>query len=177
MPASNLRYPDGLADGHARAPQGFRKVAPVFSLLVLCMLMALALSGVLAGGTTPVVRASFARADLAASIPERLRNGEFYEMRLTVTARQDIAKLRLAVTPTLWRDMTVNTMVPAAGEESFEDGAFTFDYGALRAGERFEIKIDGQINPPLTIGTRGTIALYDGDAQIGVLPVAIRVLP
>jgi hypothetical protein len=177
MAVSNLRYPDGLANDHARSPRGFGRVTPVLSLLVLCTLMALALSGVLAGGTTPVVRASFARAELATGIPERLRNGEFYEMRLTVTARQDIAKLRLAVTPTLWRDMTVNTMVPAAGEESFEDGAFTFDYGALRAGDRFEVKIDGQINPPLTIGTRGTIALYDGDTRIGALPVAIRVLP
>ena len=116
-------------------------------------------------------------ATLTAAIPDRLRNGEFFEMRLRVAATRPIADATIAVPPGLWRDMTINSMVPAASEEAFKDGAYRFRYGALKAGETLEIKIDGQINPPLTVGTKGEVALYDGTTRIATLPVRIRVLP
>lgn len=68
-------------------------------------------------------------------------------------------------------------MVPAPSEESFKDGAFRFDYGPLKPGESIDIKIDGQINPPLFAGTRGTVAVLDGERQLATIPLHITVLP
>ena len=73
--------------------------------------------------------------------------------------------------------MTINTMIPAASEESFKGGAYRFSYGALRAGETLVVKIDGQINPPLFAGTEGEIALFDGERRLGGMPLKIKVLP
>ena len=66
---------------------------------------------------------------------------------------------------------------PGPAEESFKDGRFHFAYGALDAGERLHVKIDGQINPPLFAGTQGDIAVFDGERRIGAIPLRIKVLP
>src|SRR3546814_13491978 len=79
--------------------------------------------------------------------PVIIRNGEFFETDLTLTAEAPLDDAVIAVTPALWHDMTVNTMIPAPAEESFKDGYFHFSYGPLDAGERLHVKIDGQINP------------------------------
>lgn len=168
--------PDGIEDRHAR-PKRFHAYANLVSLLVLGALMVTAMTGWLAGGRTTPRRVAGPAAKMIAAIPDRLRNGEFFEMRLTIQATQPIADATIAVPATLWRDMTINSMIPAASEEAFKDGAFRFRYGRLKAGDTLALKIDGQINPPLTIGTRGTIALYDGDTRVAALPVHIRILP
>ncbi|URW75604.1 hypothetical protein M9980_13950 [Sphingomonas donggukensis] len=170
-------YPDGLGDSHAARAGWLGRHANLLSLVVLGTLMALALSGVLAGGRSAPRVAETAAATVAVTTPTTLRNGEFFEMRIRVAAKAPIAKLGLALPPGLWRDMTVNTVIPAASEESFKDGAFRFDYGALGAGEVLEVKVDGQINPPLTVGTQGDVTLYDGDRAIAAVPLSIRVLP
>lgn len=77
----------------------------------------------------------------------------------------------------LWRDMTINTMIPAPADEVLKSRSYRIVYGPLAAGDTLQVKIDGLINPPLFAGTRGTIALYDGDDMSGRLPLRIRVLP
>lgn len=175
--AIDLDYPDGLRHVHAAPTGGLGAHANLLSILVLGALMAVAMTGLLAGDRTRVRDFEAAGARVTLSVPETLRNGEFFEMRLTLTATAPIADATIALPPALWRDMTINTMIPAAGEEEHKDGQFRFRYGALKPGEMLEIKIDGQINPPLTIGTAGEVALYDGGRRLGALPVAIRVLP
>ncbi|MHA6721874.1 hypothetical protein [Sphingomonas sp. RS2018] len=177
MAATDPGYPDGIAPDHADPRGWWNRHANLLSLAILGLLMALALSGLLGGAPNPVRFADLGPARLTVAAPTTLRNGLFFEMRWTVAARADIGKLVVAIPPSLWRDMTVNSMIPAAGEERFADGRFRFHYGALKAGETLEIKIDGQINPPLTRGTAGDIALYDGDRRLGAMPVRIRVLP
>ncbi len=73
--------------------------------------------------------------------------------------------------------MTINTMIPAAREERAEAGAFHFEYGALRQGETLDIKVDGQINPPLFAGTRGSVGVLDGQILLTQIPLTITVLP
>ena len=174
---TDLAFPDGLAPDHAKRRGGWHRHANLLSLAVLGALMALAMTGLLAGGRTPERAADFATARLGVTVPKILRNGQFFEMRIDVAARSDIADLRVTLPPALWRDMTINTMIPAASEEAFADGAFDFGYGPLAAGKALSIKIDGQINPPLTLGTRGDVAIHDGDERIGAVPITIRVLP
>lgn len=170
-------FPDGLGETHAAKRGGFHRHASLLSLLVLGALMTLALSGLLAGGKSHTALAAAPAATLGVTAPRILRNGEFFEIRVAVEANAPIADATIAVPPELWRDMTINSQIPAASEEEFKDGAFAFHYGPLKAGDRLEVKIDGQINPPLTLGTRGFVRLQDGDRPIVTAPVSIGVLP
>ncbi len=177
MADSDLAYPDGLAPDHAEKRGGWHRHANLLPLLVLGALMALAMTGLLAGSRTPERAADFGTARLGVTVPEILRNGEFFEMGIHVAARERIADLQVTLPVALWRDMTINTMIPAPSEEASADGMLRFTYGELAAGTTLAIKIDGQINPPLTLGTKGDVTIYDGERRIGALPITIRVLP
>ncbi|QCB55734.1 hypothetical protein E5675_15695 [Sphingopyxis sp. PAMC25046] len=147
------------------------------SLLLIGGLLLTACLGLAGGQPSPRARADFALATLEVKTPGIIRNGEFFETEIEVRSKAGIEEAVLAVEPRLWRDMTINTMIPAAAEEEFRRGEFRFSYGPLEAGETLRIKIDGQINPPLFAGTDGAIAVYDGDRLIGRQPISIRVLP
>lgn len=153
-----------------------RHASPI-SILLLGGLLLAALLGLTGGQPSPVNRADFGEARLTVKTPTTIRNGEFFETELTVTAQSPIGDAVIAVTPTLWRDMTVNTMIPAPAKESFVDGRFHFSFGPLAKGEALHVKIDGQINPPLFAGTRGEIAVFDENRRLGAMPLHIKVLP
>lgn len=172
-----MDYPDGLSDGHARPPGGVHRHASLLSIAVLGGLLATAMTGVLGGGPSTATVAEAPAASLSVDMPRRLRNGMFFEMRVTIRARRDLAKPAIVLPPALWRDLTINTTVPAPSEEGMEGEAFRFDYGALKAGETLVVKIDGQINPPLVGRNAGTVALYDGGTRVAALPVELTVLP
>src|SRR5690606_11734697 len=109
--------------------------------------------------------------------PTLLRSGMLFEMRVQVTAIKPVEKLQIGIGLPLFHDITMNTMMPAAAEETFKDGAFRFTYDRLDPGERFDVKFDFQINPSLLKGTHGNISVYDGERLLAELPVAITVLP
>lgn len=146
-------------------------------LAVLGALMLAALLGAFGGGKSRPLTARATAASLEVVTPRVIRNGEFFEMRVRIEARQGLSKAMLVVPVNLWRDMTVNTMIPAPREEKAEHGEFRFDYGALRPGDVLDIKIDGQINPPLFTGTSGSVALTDGERILARIPLEITVLP
>lgn len=171
---ARLDFPDGIADRNL-AVRG--AALNWVSLAVLGAVMLAALLGAFGGGKSRPLAAEAAEARLEVAAPRTIRNGEFFEMRVRIAARQPIAKAVLVVPASLWRDMTVNTMIPAASEEKAERGAFRFEYGEMKPGDVIDIKIDGQINPPLFAGTRGSFALADGERVLTEIPFAIRVLP
>lgn len=153
-----------------------RHASPI-SILILGGLLLAATLGLTGGQPSPPRTADFSDARLTVKTPTIIRNGEFFETDITLTANAPLGDAVVAVSPALWHDMTVNTMIPAPAEESFKDGRFHFSYGPLDAGDRLHIKIDGQINPPLFAGTNGDIAVFDGDRRIGAMPLRIKVLP
>ena len=106
-----------------------------------------------------------------------MRNGEFFELRANITTRRAFQDLRLAVDASYWRDLTINTMVPAPSEETSEKGQYIFSYGPIESGRTLTLKFDGQINPPMFAGTKGRIKLMDAEQTIAVIPVALRVYP
>lgn len=168
-------YPDGIDPAHAEPRGGgWRRW---IAILLLAAIMLAALLGAFGGGKArpAIVESNAIRLEIRT--PRVIRNGEFFETHIHVTAHAPVTKAVVAVDADLWRDMTINTMIPAPSDESFKDGAFEFDYGPLRAGETLAIKIDGQINPPLFAGTRGRIALFDGKRELAALPLHITVLP
>ena len=170
-------FPDGIDDRNLHGGKLFSRHASPLSILLLGSLMALALFDVAGGGRSTPVTGDFGVATLTVHTPTTLRNGEFFETRIAIRAEADIDDATIAVTPGLWRDMTINTTLPSPSEESFEDGLLRWSYGPLRAGDTLQVKIDGQINPPLFAGTSGTLNLYDGHRRIGGLPLSIRVWP
>lgn len=167
-------FPDGIA---ARNLDGRGARWNWVSLAVLALVMLAAMLGAFGGGASRPVVAKAGAASLTVAVPRTIRNGEFFEMRVRIEARQPIARAVLVVPTSLWRDMTINTMIPAPSQEKAEHGAFRFDYGGLKAGDVLDIKIDGQINPRLFAGTRGAIELADDGRTLARIPLHIRVLP
>ncbi len=170
-------YPDGLEERHAARRPALHRHAGPLSFLILGGLLLIALSGLLGGGRSPVVRVSASAADLTVKTPHRLRSGLFFETVVTVEAKAPIADAVVAVPAALWQDQTINTQTPAPESEEAKDGTFRFHYGPLKPGERLDVKIDGQVNPPLTVGTQGAVILMDGEREIVRVPLTIRVLP
>lgn len=167
-------YPDGIkqADADGRGAR-FNWI----SLAVLGAVMLAALLGLFGGGKARSVTAETPAAQVEVHTPRVLRNGIFFETRIRVTARAPIADAVIVVPVSLWRNMTVNTIIPAPSEEKAEKGAFRFSYGELKPGDVLDIKIDGQINPPLFAGNSGSIELHDGDRPMVRVPLELTVLP
>lgn len=139
--------------------------------------MAAALAGVFGGQPHPTRTITTPSANITLQLPERIRNGMFFEMRAKVETKRAFSDLTIAVSSTYWRDLTINSMIPGPAEETTENGRYHFSYGPIDGNETVTIKIDGQINPPLFGGTKGDILLLDGDAVIATIPVRMKVYP
>lgn len=168
--------PDGIEAAHIAAPRGWRDRASPLSLAVLAAVVAVGASG-LAGSPSVERVAEGPAARLAVASPEVIRNGEVYEARIAVEARQPIGKLVLGVAPSLWHATTVNSMVPAPADETYADGLFRFAFAPLKRGDRFEIKLAVQINPTLSGGNEGRIVVLDGERPLVELQRTLRILP
>jgi len=117
------------------------------------------------------------RAQLEVYGPRLIRNGEFFEMRLRVRARDTIVEPVIAIGTDVWRDITVNTMIPAATEEEFANGEYRFTFGRLNAGEELVFKVDAQINPNYWGSSSDQIRLLGGDEPITGVQYDLMVLP
>ena len=177
MTSNQGDFPDGLEEWHSRRRGSLHHHASVVSIIVLGSVLTAAVAGWLGGHGASTFTISSPQADLSVTTPTTLRNGVFYETRIAITPKQDLSDLVLAVDASLWRDITQNSMIPAAEEETAQDGAYRYGFGAVKAGETLDVKIDSQINPSLFAGNKGKVALYDGDQRLVGTEVRMRVLP
>lgn len=169
-------YPQGINKGHL-STKGWHKHANPASVIGIGVLLAAALAGVFGGQPHPTRTIETPSATVTLQFPEILRNGEFFEMRATIKAKKPFKDVRLGISSTYWRDLTINTMIPGPSEEKSEDGQFRFSYGPLNKGESVTVKIDGQVNPPMSAGTEGQLTLLDGDVVVASRPLNLRVYP
>lgn len=176
MDDSRTSYPDGLQPEHERA-RPFWNTLNWIGVFVLFALLAVAMTGVLGGGSRPVTEALGATADIRVKTPAVLRSGMFFETEVEVRAHRAIAKPVLAVSDSYWRDITINTTQPQATGETSEQGMFLFEYEPMAAGDVLRIKFDGQLNPSLFAGNEGQVELRDGKRVLARLPLALRVMP
>lgn len=172
-----MTLPDGIGDHHAGVPGFFHRHASPLAVAVLGGLLLAAMLGGTGGQPSPVHATASAAAALAVKMPSVIRTGMVFESTITVTPRRAFRDLRIGVSPGLWRDITQNTMIPAAAEEAQADGLFTFAYGARAAGDPLAVKADLQVNPSLVGRTAGEIVVLDGDAPVLRLPLSLTVLP
>ena len=168
-------YPDGIAPEHVKKVAGWRHHASPLSLAVFGVVVFLALAGVL--GHERDWEATSNGTSLRVHQPEVIRNGEFLELRIGVDADDGIGSLAIGIDQSLWEDLTINTMIPAASEESSEDGQFRFTFGQLEAGTSFLLKIDAQINPDFLGGNGGRVTVYDGEDMLVSATISMDVLP
>jgi len=168
-------YPDGIASEHIEEIAGWRRHASPLSLVVFGAVVFAALSGLL--GHERDWEASAGGTILRIHQPEVIRNGEFLELRIAVESDDGIGAMAIGIDQSLWEDLTVNTMIPAASDESSEDGEFRFTFGELAGGTTFLLKVDAQVNPDLFGGNDGRITIYDGDEALVATTISMDVLP
>jgi len=176
-PVQGKAYPDNVGDRHVEGSPARDRVASLIALVLLTLLLGVAMTGALGGRPSPTSQVNAPAVILSVKTPRTLRNGMFFETEIGVTPRRPIKELTIAVDRTLWKDFTVNTMVPAAADETFADGRFRFAYGAGEPGKTIVVKIDSQINPSLVGGTAGQVAVYDGDVLLAEIPITMKVRP
>ena len=169
-------FPDGIADDNVRPIEGWRRRASPLSLVVFGVIVAVALSGWLGRERTWSAEGGDGTS-LEVHAPEIIRNGEFLEMRVRLVSDRPIEELVIGVEESLWEDVTVNTMIPAASEEASQDGETRFTFADLPAGTAFLFKVDMQINPDILGGNDGTLTVYDGEAELVATDLSITVLP
>jgi hypothetical protein len=175
MSSQSTTLPDGIEDKHVRPIEGWRRHASPLSLVAFGVVVALALSGWL--GRERTWSAEGRGTALEVHTSEIIRNGEFLEMRVRVTSDAPIAELVIGIDESLWEDVTVNTMIPAATDETSEDGEVRMTFARLAAGTAFLFKVDMQINPDIVLVNAGTLTIYDGDAELVATDLSITVLP
>jgi hypothetical protein len=175
MSTQSTPYPDGIDERHVRPLAGWRRHASPLSLAVFGAVVVLAMTGLL--GHERQWQAQGGSTSLSVHMPEIIRNGEFFEMRVTVEAVDPIGELVVGIDQGLWEDMTVNTLIPAATDETSEDGEYRFTFAELAAGTSFLFKVDLQVNPDILGGNEGVVTVFDGDEELTRVAVQIAVLP
>lgn len=165
--------PDGLSQNNI---DGGRRPSNLL-LLILAVMLGAGLGGMLGGQPDKVSRQDSSEAILSVRAPRILRNGVFFETVVEIRPKRPVENLTIAVSDSLWHEMTINTTLPSAENEEYRDGSRRFSFGKVAAGETFRFKVDGQINPPLFAGTRGEIAGFDGEQRLATVPVRMTVLP
>lgn len=167
--------PDGIEPRHIHEAHGSGFMTWGGAVL-LGMLLIVAFFGVFGSNTTLSEPGEGVK--LTIEGPRRIRSGEYFEMMFTIEAEREIRDAVLSIDAGIWHDLTINTMIPMATEEGFQDGSFDFHYGALPAGTRLLVKVDGQVNPRYPPGpNQGAIEVTDGPATLASVDYRIMVLP
>jgi hypothetical protein len=156
----DARLPDGIEPAHID-PASTRSII-WYRVGAIGIVVLAAIWGLVGGGPTPRIARHSPSLSLDLHFPNPIRNGMFVEWRIDVFAREPVEDLVISIPANLWRDMTINTLVPAAEKERSQNGEFLFHFGTLKAGEKFSLKMDGQLNPARTNGQKGTIKVLDG---------------
>jgi hypothetical protein len=168
-------FPDGIDAAAMTAGDPRRIIALRF--LTFAIIIGIAMMGLLGGGRPVDRSAKNAQASFVVTSHERLRNGNYFEIRFHATAHQPIADAVIALPAAMLRETTVNSLVPEPREEAYEDGEYRFRLGSLAAGQTLRFKLDGQLNPMLFGAVEGEYRLLDGKRELARVPATFEVLP
>jgi hypothetical protein len=172
------RLPDGLTLKRNRDLQGrgghvwYRRAL----LSLIAVLPVLALLNVF--GQRPTTTSAHAlAADLAVTAPARLRSGLIFQVRVQVTAHQDLAKPQLIFDRGWWNSMSENSMEPNPSSQTNLDGRVVFSYPKLAAGHTLIEWLYFQVNPTNVGERREDVELDDGSTMITRVHRSLTIFP
>lgn len=168
--------PFGIGSHHleSRSPPWRRGL---LSLVLIGGPLLAAMLGLLGGTGPSATRVRTPAALLVVETPAILRSGNWFETLVTVEPTEDVADLTIALDQPLWRAMSIDTLAPDAEKSEAKDGTFSYSFGPLRRGQRFVLKLDGQIQPRGFRVLRGRVAASDGDRLLAAVALSTKVLP
>jgi hypothetical protein len=145
-------------------------------LCVIAVLPILALLNVF--GQRPTTSSAHAlAADLVVRAPARLRSGLIFQVRVTVTAHQDIAKPQLVFDPGWWESMSENSLEPNPSSQTNENGRVVLSFNKLAAGHRLIVWLYFQVNPTNVGKRREDVELDDGATMITRVHRSLTIFP
>jgi len=171
-------FPDGLSAARNRDLAG-RARHPWYRRALLCLIAVLPILALLnVFGQHPTISyAHAAAADLKVTAPARLRSGLIFQVRVDVTAHQDIAKPQLVFDPGWWESMSVNSIVPNPSSQTNLDGRVVFSFNKLSAGHTLVVWIYFQANPTNVGNRRENVELDDGASYITTVHRSLTIFP
>jgi hypothetical protein len=172
------RPPDGLTLERNRDLRG-RSGHVWYRRALLCLVAvfpALALLNVF--GQRPTTTAAHGRAaDLSVTAPARLRSGLIFQVRVQVTAHEDVAKPQLVFDPGWWESMSENSMEPNPSSQTNENGRVVLSYNKLAAGHKLVVWLYFQVNPTNVGNRREDVVLDDGAGVITRVHRSLTIFP
>jgi hypothetical protein len=172
------RLPDGLTLERNRDLSG-RSGHVWYRRALLCLIAVLPVLALLnVFGQKPTLSSAHAAAaDLFVTAPARLRSGLIFQVRVKVTAHQDIAKPQLVFDPGWWESMSVNSMVPNPSTQTNENGRVVMAFNKLAAGHSLVVWIYFQVNPTNVGNRREDVELDDGATPITQVHRSLTIFP
>jgi hypothetical protein len=145
-------------------------------LALIAVLPVLALLNVFGQDPTSSA-ANGAAASLKVTAPSALRGGLIFQVRLDITAHQDVNKPQIVMSRGWWQEMSVNSIEPQPSTESTMNGSVVLSYDKLQAGQSMAVWLYFQVNPTNVGGHSENIALYDGQTQLIQIKRSVTVFP
>jgi hypothetical protein len=109
--------------------------------------------------------------------PSHVRGGLLYTSRFHVTARTNLRKAQLVLSPGWFEGMQVNSMVPQPVSSGSHNGFVVLDLGHLAKGASYILWIQFQVNPT-NVGRRSQdVELTDGAHVLMRIHRTITVYP
>jgi hypothetical protein len=170
--------PDGITLERNRDLVG-RERNPWVRRVLLCaiaVLPVLALLNVF-GQHPTTTSANTPAVSVRVTAPARLRSGLIFQVRLEVTAHEDLKELELVFDRGWFESMSVNAAVPEPSEQSSSDGRVVLDYGQLGAGHSHVSWIYFQVNPTNAGKRQENIDVKDGERELAHIHRSMTVFP
>jgi hypothetical protein len=121
--------------------------------------------------------ASVVKAKLSVYSPMQVRGGLYYEARFHIQAYADIKDATLVLDTGWLEGMTINTIEPGPLSEGSRNGKLVLELGHIRAGQRYLLYMQLQVNPT-NVGHRSQrVQLYDGNTLLGSVKRTITIFP
>jgi hypothetical protein len=159
--------PDGIVLRRHRDLEGLGKGVWARRTLTVLLLVIPVLALLNVFGQHPsTATASSDAAHLSVYAPTRLRGGLLFMARFEIEAKHELRHATLVLDPGWLESITINTIEPSPVGQASHDGKLALSLGHVRAGSKYVLYVDFQVNPT-NVGRRSQdVALYDGDTRL-----------
>lgn len=162
-----------LDDRHDRIGVWVRRAA-------MCILLAVVVVASLnvVGQRTSTSVATSSQAVLSVRAPTAVRPGLLFQLKISLTAREELPHAQLVLSSGWMDGFTLNSLEPGpAGESSGPDGSLVFDLGALQPGQTWVQYLEYQVNPTSISRRHQVVTLLSDTEPVVALGRTMTVVP